>query len=78
MVNGLFVKSENIYNSDSLAVCRFTSGYTMEVIAATSFGMELEAHKTDEDPLVKYAMKFFKVTVMNPFVMASCKYTVNR
>ncbi|XP_064599537.1 cytochrome P450 3A11-like [Liolophura sinensis] len=56
---------------EPMDVKQFTSGYTMEVIAATSFGMKLDAQKADDDPFVKYAMKFFKVSVTNPFVLAS-------
>ncbi|XP_064613094.1 cytochrome P450 3A24-like [Liolophura sinensis] len=42
-----------------------TGAYTMDVIAATAFGIKLDTQTTPNDPFIKHASKFFEFSVLN-------------
>ncbi|XP_064612066.1 cytochrome P450 3A24-like [Liolophura sinensis] len=57
------------YNSEPVDAKRYTGAYTMEVIASTAFGMDLDAQNTEDDPFVKYARKFFEFSILDPMFL---------
>ncbi|CAI9741129.1 cytochrome P450 3A8 [Octopus vulgaris] len=47
------------------------SAYTMDVIAATGFGIMVDSQKNPNDPLVEKAKDIFKISIFNPAIFLS-------
>ncbi|KAJ8045318.1 Cytochrome P450 3A24 [Holothuria leucospilota] len=43
--------------------------YTMDIIAATFFGLKIDSHKNPNDPFVKHAQDAFSITLFSPRVL---------
>ena len=46
----------------------------MDVIGATSFGIEVDSLKNPNNDFVKMAKKIFDFSIFSPFIIISCKY----
>lgn len=53
---------------------RYTGAYTMEVIASTAFGIDLDPQNTEDELFVKHAKKFFEFSVLDPMFLLVRKY----
>ena len=48
-------------------VSRAAQAFTMDTIAATAFGLELNSQKDPDNPFVKMGKKAFDFSIFNPF-----------
>lgn len=51
-------------NEEEVDIVNVFSAYTMDVIASTAFGIEVNSQKTPENPLVKHARSIFRINVL--------------
>lgn len=47
--------------------------YTLDVIASTGFGVDIDSQKNPDSEFVKNAQKFFNIT-FNPLLLLICKF----
>jgi len=74
----------NNFNVFHMTLCfSYASGYTMDVIASTAFGLDLDVQETTDHEFIYHAKKFFGlptddriITRIKSFfnILSSCKY----
>lgn len=52
--------------------CRFTSAFTMDVIAYTVYGIELDCQKDPDNTFVTMNKEVLKVSLRNPKLLLIC------
>ena len=57
-----------------IAIFRISSGYTMDVICSTSFGMQVNSQKEKENQFVTHARKAMKTEVKAISMLISSMY----
>ncbi|KAJ8303849.1 hypothetical protein KUTeg_017432 [Tegillarca granosa] len=65
----LEIISEKSSKGESMEMKRLFGGYTMDVIASTAFGLEVNSLKNPDDPFVNHAKIFFSGSFTGPFLM---------
>ncbi|XP_064612535.1 cytochrome P450 3A11-like [Liolophura sinensis] len=56
-------------NGEPVDIKGCTEAFTMDVIAATAFGMKLDTQISPDDPFIKYARKFFDIKLNMAFII---------
>jgi len=64
------VKHVQTTSSEPVVIKDYTSGYTMDVIASTAFGLDLDVQSTTDHPFVKHAGTFLGIPQNNTSYIA--------
>ena len=52
----------------------YTGAFTLDVIASTAFGMELDSQNDSNNPFITHAKKLFAIKLTDPLVLAIRKF----
>lgn len=78
--SGLILHSSRLHmaahgdcNCPRVSLLRIFGAYSMDVITATSFGVNIDSLRNPQDPFVKNVKRLLKFTVFDPLILSISK-----